>query len=221
MKYTAAVFDLDGTLLDTLGDIAGAVNRALASRNLQVYSKEEYKMMIGHGLKHLVKAAVKGTCPDLEEDPGLYTRAMEEYRSSPCENTSLYPGISRVLDFLSVRGVAMSILSNKEDALVQIITKNLLKDWDFTVVLGRRDDFPQKPDPASLIDIIKAMNVQKEKVLYIGDSEIDIKTGKNAGITSVGVSWGYRDPSLLSSEGADIVVASPEDLIELFIEEEL
>lgn len=217
MKYTAAVFDLDGTLLDTLGDIAGAVNRALSSRGIPGYTEEEYKMMIGHGLGYLVKTAVNGTRPDLVEDPGLYTRAMEEYRNTPCEHTSLYPGISTVLDFLSGRGVPISILSNKEDVLVQVITDKLLKDWEFTMVLGRSDDYPPKPDPASLINIVKAMNVQKEKVLYVGDSEVDIKTAKNAGITGIGAAWGYRDAALLLSEGADSIAKAPEDLIELFL----
>ncbi len=216
MKYGAVVFDLDGTLLDTIGDIANAANRALAARNIPGYSKDEYRIMVGHGLKHLIRTALKEFDPSLEADEDLYLQTMEEYRRSPYRDTSFYPGIPEMLDSLTRMGVKMSILSNKEDSLVQIITDKLLKDWSFTVIQGRMDSYPAKPDPAALLKIIGTMEEIPERTMYVGDSEVDVKTGRNAGVFSAGAAWGYREAELLEKEGADFVAGTPEALIELF-----
>ncbi len=224
MSYSAVVFDLDGTLLDTLGDIASAVNRALASCNLSGYSKEEYRSMIGHGLGSLVDSALE-KYPRAAADPGIrdevYDRTLKEYRNSPVGNTVIYPGIEKVLDTLCERNISMSILSNKEDSLVRIIAGELLDRWPFTVIQGRKKDLPAKPDPSSLLKIMEIMGAGKEECVYVGDSEVDIRTGKNAGVMSAGVLWGYRRKTDLVNEGAGIIVDKPQSLIEIFMQEEL
>ena len=145
---------------------------------------------------------------------------MDEYAKRPVENTVFYPGIEDMLDTLSELGISMSILSNKEDSLVQTIAGELLGRWKFTVIQGKKRGIPPKPDPFSLNRIINIVNSEKRQCVYAGDSEVDIRTGKNAGVVSAGVLWGYREKSALVNEGAEIIVDKPSSLIEIFNQEE-
>ncbi|MFW5812222.1 MAG: HAD family hydrolase [Alkalispirochaetaceae bacterium] len=204
MKYRAVVFDLDGTLLNTIGDIAEAMNHALREQGLPVYSDREYETMVGWGLDELTRRALP---PGRQE----CSRAVQEaflayYAAHPTARTVPYPGVPALLDRLAEAGVGMAILSNKPDELVQQVVQELLPDKGFSRVLGRSDRFPHKPDPSSLRHILSALGVPGEQACMVGDSEIDMETARNAAVPAVAVSWGFRDVATLEEAGSDVTV---------------
>ncbi len=218
----AVIFDLDGTLLFTLGDIAGAVNRVLKQYRLPGFPVEAYKAMVGFGLKDLTRQAVKQQDPDADETvlEKVYQRVLEEYTRFPVEETVPYPGIPEMLDTLAAMDIPVSILSNKEDSLVQIITKKCFPEREFIVVQGRRREVPAKPDPAAVYAICTAMEVDRAGTVFVGDSGSDMQTARNAGVPGIGVSWGYRDVGHLKKEGADYIAFLPDDIVHFIMREE-
>ncbi len=217
MKKTV-IFDMDGTLLYTLADIADAVNRALAGFGLPGYSEDEYRKMVGYGLKELVRRAA----PDVSGDilSGIYDSVLDEYSKNPVGGTFPYPGITDMLSELKSAGVAMGILSNKEDSLVQLIADKLLPVEFFKVIRGKTPDFPSKPDPSSLNDILDILEADKSGSFFVGDSGADMEVAVNAGITPVGVSWGYRNADHLKKLGAVSIADSPADIVNFVMEEQ-
>lgn len=212
----AVIFDLDGTLLNTLGDIAGAVNRALKRYNIPGYSEGAYKAMVGYGLRDATqKALMKVSGKDrveLELDT-LYGDVLDEYRRSPVDKTVPYPGIIKMLDNLTIMELKLSILSNKEDPLVKIITSKFFPQDMFTIVQGQRPEVTAKPNPEAVYAICAAMGVDRSDTVFVGDGGADMQTAQNAGITGIGVSWGYRDSRYLKEEGAGYIAFSPEDIM--------
>ncbi len=210
----AVIFDLDGTLLNTLGDIAGAVNRALKRYNIPGYPDAAYKAMVGYGLKDVTRKAFENAPEkDHVELDTLYRDVLDEYRCSPADKTFPYPGIMKLLDNLTSMDLKLSILSNKEDPLVQIITRKFFPQDMFAVIHGQLPEVPAKPDPEAVYSICTAMRVDRFDTVFIGDSGADMQTAQNAGITGIGVSWGYRDSRHLQEEGAGYIAFSPEDII--------
>ncbi len=215
MKFKAVIFDLDGTLLNTLGDISDSVNFALEKNGLSPYSEEEYRKMVGHGLKSLVREALGSDNTDLQDR--VYKQLMVYYRENCINRTSIYDGIPELLDILTDRGVSMSILSNKEDELVQKITAKLLSGWKFEYIQGTKTDIARKPDPQAALIAVNRMNSTIENTLFIGDSEVDIQTAKNAGLKSAAVCWGFRDTKQLKQSFPDIIAHSPHHLARLIL----
>ncbi len=214
MKHKAVIFDLDGTLLYTLGDIALAVNTALNEFNMPSHPEESYKKFVGHGLKEALKRACTSECPDDILDKA-YLRVMEEYTNNAVVTTRPYNNIPELLNELISKGLKLAILSNKEDSLVKHIAGKLLSDWSFTTVQGILPDVPKKPDPFVVHQILKDMNVRQEEALFVGDSGVDMKTAVNSGLMGVGVTWGYRDIIELTEAGAGILIDKPEELLRI------
>ena len=214
MKYKAVIFDLDGTLLYTLGDIANIINLVLVELDMPVHSEKSYMKFVGHGLKEALKRACTEDCPEEILEKG-YLRVMEEYSNNPVIDTKPYEGIHFLLDSLVDMGVKIAILSNKEDTLVKYITGNLLSSWHFTTIQGILPDIPKKPDPSVVFQILEEMKVEPSDAIFIGDSGVDMKTSVNSGLMGVGVTWGYRDIVELTEAGAGILIDKPEDLIRI------
>lgn len=214
MKYKAIIFDLDGTLLYTLGDIALAVNTALNEISMPSHPEESYKKFVGHGLKEALRRACTGECTDDILDK-TYLRVMEEYTRNPVVTTKPYKEIPELLNRLTKIGIKLAILSNKEDSLVKHIAGELLSDWSFTTVQGILPDVPKKPDPAAVHQILNDMSIEPAETIFVGDSGVDMKTAVNSGLLGVGVTWGYRDVVELTESGAGILIDKPEELLRI------
>lgn len=210
----AAIFDLDGTLLDTLSDIAHAMNGVLAARGLPEHPVEAYRRMVGSGLEVLVRRAVPAEVARSRAVVANLTEELHEaYAREPAARTRPYEGIPILLEDVRARGVSMAVLSNKSDELVQDIVAGFFPPDLFEVVQGMRDDVPPKPDPTSARAIAARMGVDPAEVVYLGDSDIDMHTARNAGMTAVGAAWGFRGEAELRDAGAQIVIDAPGDLV--------
>lgn len=216
IKY--CIFDLDGTLLDTLGSIRYYLNRTLSSHGYREVTKEECKSFIGDGARMLVTRALKVSG---EEDSEAIERVLRKYNaaydSDPYYLTEAYPGIVDALSELSSHGVTLAVLSNKPDSTaVQVVTRFFGNS--FSTVRGGREGVPLKPDPRAALDMIEAMGAGESEVAFIGDTAVDIETGRRARVgLTLGVSWGFRDRAELISLGADAIADTAEDLTRIII----
>ena len=215
MTYRAVLFDLDGTLLDTLGDIASAVNDALAGEGFPTHPIEAYREFIGDGVVTLIERALpvnKG-----KRDEGAIARCIAGYRSAYEREwnvrTRPYDGIPEMLDSLTSLGVAMGVLSNKPDDFTRLCVSKYLSTWPFRVVFGQREGVPRKPDPAGAIEAARGLGFEPGEVLYVGDTSVDMETGRRAGMRPIGVAWGFRSTEELWSTGAKAVIETPAELL--------
>ena len=211
----ACIFDLDGTLCDSLTTIAYFANEALKHFDLKPIEVNEYKYMVGTGYKNLIRKMLNflGVYTDeLFQKVGDYY--FEIYDKDPLYLTAPYSGIMDMLDNLKNKGIKTAILSNKPHNATLNVSKEILSGVEFSHVQGNIEGAKLKPAPDALLGIIDALGVAKEECLYIGDTSTDIETGKNAGVKTVGVLWGFRTEKELTDAGADIIVASPEEIIE-------
>lgn len=216
MNFKAVIFDLDGTLLDTLEDLSDSMNLVLESMSLPVHPLGDYKVMVGKGMRNLVTSALP---PDMRKTDLIdkcYSAMFEEYGRRWDVKTSPYEGIDHLLNSLCQKNIRMAILSNKLDLLTQLVVKKYLGSWDFEAVFGEREGVPRKPDPAGLIEIAGIMNLSPGDVLCIGDSGSDMTAAINAGMYPAGALWGFRGREELISHGALRVFEKPVDLLELF-----
>jgi phosphoglycolate phosphatase len=208
----AVLFDLDGTLVDSLPDIAVALERALADHDLPAPPAELVRTWIGGGARMLIAHAVTGT-PALV-DP-LLARFRVHYAAAPVVRTTLYDGVAPVLDALVGAGVALAVLTNKPHELAVPICERLLGAWPFAAVIGHRPGEPLKPDPTMARALAERMVVRPEHCALVGDAATDIATARAAGMRAVGVAWGYRPRDELVAAGADWVAATPSELMPL------
>ena len=212
----SCIFDLDGTLLDTLGGICYHVNKTLQSYGISPISVDECRSFVGGGAKRLIElslSAREAYSPALFEK--VYDSYIASYNADPYKNVYVYGGVIELLDRLRASGIRLAVLSNKPHTST-ILTVEKFFPGVFDTVLGGRSDKPLKPDPTAALDILSEFAISPEECAFIGDSDTDIITGKNlgAGIT-IGVEWGYRDRSLLVSLGADVTVSEAEEIIEV------
>jgi len=215
MQYSAVVFDLDGTLLDTLNDLADSVNAVLRARGLEEHPTEAYKIFVGEGVDRLVEQAF----PEREWKGGLLELRVKEVRAEYAkrmyDKTRPYPGVVELLGGLAGRGVPMAILSNKPQEYTQKTVDKILADWKFAVVRGALPDVPLKPDPAGALALAREMGLAPGKFLYVGDTGTDMKTATAAGMYAVGALWGFRGEAELKENGARSLLRRPPELLNL------
>lgn len=210
------IFDLDGTILDTVYSIAHAVNATLKDLGLAEHEVEEYYHFAGDGQHELLKRALFAsgdtTYQNLTKAEELYT---DRFRTECTLGVKPFDGIVELLQGLKQLGYRLAVLSNKEDANVVHIIKTVFPKGCFDVVMGRRKEFPKKPDPAAVFHILEEENIAKESCLYVGDTDTDMKTGRNAGLYTIGVTWGFRDSLELEKGGADQIVSHPKEILDI------
>lgn len=208
------VFDLDGTLVDSIRDLAGAVNRMLAARGLPQHELPAYKLMVGEGFRKLVARALPEELrkPDYIEE--ARAEAAADYAERCLEFTRPYPGAAELLAALAARGVAAAVLSNKPDALTKKVVSGSFPAAAFALVRGELPEFPRKPDPASALDLCRRIGAAPGETLYLGDSGVDMKTAKAAGFAALGALWGFRGEAELRAAGAEALLERPLDLLE-------
>ncbi len=221
-KYKLVIFDLDGTILDTIPDIHDALNYSLQINGLRKITLEEAKSFIGNGMHTLVKRAVSYLGFEIERNPELFDNVLKEYATRYAANcdvkTAPIKGIEEVLAFLRKEGVKLAVLTNKPHTdAVKVIDKYFPDIFDY--VLGAMPDGKIKPDPTSTLKIIDIFGVQKEEVLFVGDSDVDIMTAKNSGVDVVGCSYGYRSFKQLQKAGAGYIINTPRGILNCFRKE--
>jgi phosphoglycolate phosphatase len=202
------IFDLDGTLLNTIADLAGSTNFALQRLGYPVHEVAEYNLMVGNGVNKLFERAL----PDGEKSPENVLRVRQEfipyYNMHNAEETFPYDGIPALLAQLQTAGVQVAVASNKYQAATAKLIAHYFADIRFTAVYGQRDGVPVKPDPTVVYDILRKAAVEKRDVLYVGDSGVDMQTAANAGVTACGVTWGFRPRSELEEKEPEYIVNS-------------
>lgn len=207
----ALVFDLDGTIVDSLDDIMLHLNAALAERGLPPRSRVEVGEWVGYGAENLIIRAVPH--PEMVADTLL--RFREHYAARPVVHTHVFPDLVPVLDEIA-KGRKLAVLSNKPHDLTVRVCEQLLGRWPFAVIAGQRSGKPHKPDPAALLDVAAELAIDPRQCVMIGDSEVDVATGRAAGVSSIAVSWGLRAVDILGAAGPDHLVHTPGQLGELF-----
>jgi phosphoglycolate phosphatase len=211
--YDTIIFDLDGTLMDTLGDLTDSVNFALQPCDLPAISEGDARRFIGDGYAKLIERAI----PDGAGSPH-FSRCLEEFKNHYNRNmmnrTKPYPGILELLAALQKRNCSMAVVSNKNDIAVKTLTKHYFGDIIRTAI-GASAEIPRKPDPASVFMALEELGTDKSSAIYVGDSDIDILTARSAGLPCISVSWGFRDVDLLLAHGAECVINKPAELLNL------
>lgn len=215
MPFKAAIFDLDGTLLDTLEDIASSANRVLAELGFPVHPLRAYRTFVGDGVRKLILRVLPADHRGGETVTACVEAFRVVYRDNWNVKTRPYEGVAKMLDGFRDRGVRMSVLSNKPDDFTRACVSGFLSEWTFDIVRGAIDGVPRKPDPTGAKTIARDMNVQPAEVIYLGDTGTDMKTATGAGMFAVGVLWGFRSENELLENGAQVVVEHPRDVLQL------
>lgn len=206
------IFDLDGTLLDTIGDLAMATNYALRRCGYPEHEIPEYRFFVGNGIRKLFERALPEPNRSAGEIERLRAYFLEYYGMHKTDLTRPYPGIPGLLQGLEQKGIALAVASNKYQEATESLIRHFFPDRRFVAVLGQREGIPVKPDPAIVEEIIRKAGVRAEEVLYVGDSGVDMETASRAGIVSAGAMWGFRPESELKQYGAVYLAAVPEEI---------
>ncbi len=208
------IFDLDGTLINTIVDIANSVNAVLEDYGYDTYTIEDVQKKVGHGFKQLLKDALPANA-----DNELLVEAVEKfmyyYDKFYADNTHPYDGIVEMLHELQNRGIKVAINTNKNETYARLLVNELFGDIKFVDIRGQLDNRSIKPDPYNGNIIIEEMGLKKSEVIFTGDSATDIKTGNNLGVSTIGVTWGYRDVSELKTNGATYIVNKPSEILDI------
>ena len=209
--YQTYIFDLDGTLLDTLRDLAASTNYALRTNGMPERTEEEVRMFVGNGVKKLMERAI----PDGLANPRFektYADFREHYLHHSLDTTAPYPGIMPLLEELRRRGKRIAIVSNKFYAATQELARHFFPGM-VEVAIGEREDIRKKPAPDTVLEAMRQMGVGAEGAVYIGDSDVDILTARNSSLPCISVLWGFRDRSFLLAHGATCLVSRPEEVL--------
>ncbi|WP_198305975.1 HAD family hydrolase [Arcobacter vandammei] len=209
---TTLIFDLDGTLLNSIDDIAICMNEVLKSLNLRTYEIAEYKYFVGYGVDILVENVLKDNM-ELKEE--VSKRFKKLYDDNLHQNTKPYDGIFELLNELVKIDCNLAVLSNKPDLMTKKYVKEIFKDYPFIEVHGQKSDIPKKPDPIAAINIAKTLNIPCEEIYFVGDTKVDMQTAKSANMKAIGVLWGFRDEKELKDFGADFIVKHPLEILEI------
>ncbi len=218
MAPRAVLFDLDGTLCDTLEDIAASVNAVLAARALPPHPLAAFRRLVGDGVEQLVERSLsraRGVAASAAEVAEALPELRREYSARLLDRTRPYPGVPELLAALAARAVPRGVVSNKPHALTARMVEALLPGAGFAAVLGARPELPRKPDPAAALEAARALGVPAGEVLFLGDSDVDMRTARNAGMVPAGALWGFRDAEELRASGARVLLARPGELLAL------
>lgn len=210
----AAIFDMDGTILNTLDDLMDSTNFALKNNGLKERSLEEIRFFVGNGIQKLIERAVpQGTSKEVFEK--VFADFKSHYKIHCADKTSYYDGIPLVIQTLRKMGVKTAVVSNKADFAVQELVEVYFKGL-FDVALGEKTGVSKKPSPDMVNAALSVLGVEKEAAFYIGDSDVDFETAKNSSLDFIGVSWGFRGRKFLENLGAKNIIDSPEELLNFF-----
>lgn len=216
--YRTVIFDLDGTLLDTIGDLAAAANYVCRKNGWQEHTEEEIMGMVGHGIPNLVK---QFSPPEVRSPLiAISTTAQfsQYYGAHNMERTKPYDGMPELLERLRAAGVRLAVCSNKADQFSRMIVEHYFPGV-FDFVRGNLSGMPVKPDPAVVQDLMQKLDAEPETTIMVGDSSVDIRTGHNAGIRACGVTWGFRSRASLVEAGADLLADTPQELARILLED--
>ncbi len=215
MHFKSILFDLDGTLLNTLEDLGNAANHVLKKNGFPIHTIDEYRFFVGDGIAMLIKRAL----PEDKRSEAIIRLCIQAYREEYRRNwnvkTKPYDGITEMLDALTSRHLKMAVLSNKPDEFTKLCVNELFSLWTFEVVLGQRRSFPIKPDPSGAIEIARCMNIPPVDFIYLGDTAIDMKTATASGMFPAGATWGYRSEKELQESGARALLKTPLEVMGL------
>ncbi len=214
-RFPAVLFDLDGTLIDTLDDLADSVNAALSQLGFATHELAHYKTAVGDGAEVMIYRSL----PQDERSEEIVSRAfallIDEYSRRWNAKSRPYDGIPEMLDHLEKADVEKCILSNKPDASTQKVVRHFLSRWNFRVIRGALPEQPIKPDPGSALEIAESVGIAPREWLYVGDTDTDMQTAKAAGMFALGVTWGFREAEELEKNGADLIIDRPDAIIKL------
>jgi phosphoglycolate phosphatase len=212
-SFRAILFDMDGTLLNTLEDIGNSMNRVLSGLGFPVHTLSAYKQFVGEGVAELVRRSL----PDPMRNEALMNRCItslrEEYSAHCMDATDTYPGIRDLLADLQQLNIAIAVLSNKPDDMVQVLLKKYFPSISFNAAVGMNKSLPRKPDPAGALSIARFINIPPEYFIFLGDSKTDMETAKAAGMYPVGALWGFREAKELLDYGAKALIERPAELL--------
>ena len=216
MKIKLVIFDLDGTLLNSIKDITLSLNEALSLHSYPTHSAEVVVNFVGNGVEELIYRALP---EDKKEDKEESLKVLESfkmfYKKNGILQTERYDGVNEMLALLADEGVLCAVASNKYQLATEEVVNHYFDKDIFTMIEGKRDDRPAKPNPQIIFDIISKCNVDKSEVLYVGDSDVDMCTAVSANVTAVGVTWGYRSEEILLESGANHIITFPEEILNL------
>jgi phosphoglycolate phosphatase len=216
MKYKAVLFDLDGTLLDTLDDLGDSMNAVLSARGYATHPIRSYTAFVGDGVHALVRRSLPNGAGGNEALVNELVPLMRaEYSRRWKAKTRPYDGIPELLDGLSDRGLQLAVLSNKPHQATLEVVAHFFSRWKFDATFGARADVPIKPDAGAALDVSRKLGVPPEAFLYLGDTNTDMRTALSAGMFPVGVLWGFRTAEELRSSGAKVLVSAPRDVLSL------
>lgn len=213
MSIKGIVFDLDGTLADSIEDIANSMNQVLQEQNLVIHDIAAYKTFAGNGIRKLIERSLPKTLITPEFLTKNQDRMLEVYGANCTNKTKLYPGVSDLLDQLQERDIKIAVFSNKVNELTQKVAEVLLAKWQVEFVLGVSKDVHRKPNPQGAFMAAEHMGITPAELMFVGDSGVDMETAKNAGMFGVGVLWGFRKAEELKAKGADAIIDNALDLL--------
>lgn len=217
MNYQAVIFDLDGTLINSIDDIADAANFSLQKNNYPTHEYSKFKNFVGRGIRNLMKAALPLNSTDDVIDNCLQD-FVSYYRQHCFDKTVLYDGIADMLDKLTEKNIKMAILSNKSQELTTYIVQKILSRWSFEFVFGASDQIKRKPNPEASLLIASLIGIIPQSILFVGDSQFDVQTAKAAGMSSVSVTWGFRNKEELKLTQPTFLIDLPKQLVSIIEE---
>lgn len=210
----AVIFDLDGTLLNTIDDLGDSVNYVLKKHNYPTFSIEEYKYKVGNGMRKLIERSLPENKRNDETIEQVLAEFMAYYGEHKMDKTAPYDNIEQLLKTLKQKGVKTAVVTNKAHISAKPLMDEVFPDL-FDAVIGQKEGVPTKPDPTSVFAVLKELGVSADECLYLGDSGVDMQTAKNAGIFGIGVLWGFRKADELIENGAKKLIGKPQELLEL------
>ena len=214
--YSAVIFDLDGTLVDSLADIADSMNRVLADEALPTQEIEQYRYFVGNGIRRLVENCIPREKRSEELVERCFARMTEDYGENCVNKSRLYDGVAELIAELAARGTRMSVLSNKADAITGKVCRALLPVESFVEIRGASEQFPRKPSPEATLFIASRMNIEPSEVFYLGDTSVDMLTACAAGFFPAGALWGFRSADELLAAGAAVLLSAPDECLNYF-----